>query len=87
MRHTPGPWELATRARITTAENKADVCMTNIRLDEADANARLIAAAPELMEALELLIENEPLTALPHQERTAIRVKVNSAIRKAKGEV
>ncbi len=61
MKHTPGPWT-ATRWRVCaeepfryitdTANNKAS------RTEENEANARLIAAAPELLAALKGMVEH-----------------------------
>jgi hypothetical protein len=60
--HTPGPWKvkagsnavLAGRKQICSHVNAASVLPVNIVEDHkiAEANARLIAAAPELLEAL-----------------------------------
>lgn len=60
-KHTPGPWELSEgntslwakspwNARVRIAEIKRHSPMNGI---DSDANARLIAASPELLEALE----------------------------------
>jgi hypothetical protein len=65
--HTPGPWDVQqtnSDARITNIEfNRAESFSSAtlysgecVPLDEHQANARLIAAAPELLEALEELI-------------------------------
>ncbi len=57
--HTPGPWELNDLSVESASEGKwiacADSRMGN-DLFEDQANARLIAAAPELLEALEALV-------------------------------
>lgn len=56
MKHTPGPWHIANGCQIRSAKDQiAKAWMT--RNGEGLANARLIAAAPELLEALELLAE------------------------------
>ena len=63
-KHTPGPWRIATepsgiRARHIKADSYLTVCSSltsvsrNCGPDEINANARLIAAAPELLAALE----------------------------------
>lgn len=61
--HTPGPWLNRGPFRFITARTPlggiviADVVKTDQRPDaEADANAQLIAAAPDLIEALEALL-------------------------------
>jgi hypothetical protein len=59
--HTPGPWNCnrssASGYDIVCSENSpTDVCVISRRdktTGEIDANARLIAAAPELLAALE----------------------------------
>jgi hypothetical protein len=64
MSHTPGPWS-AVGAFIENRNTGTAVCKTMCRFNneghfpvevEADANARLIAAAPELAEALTNLL-------------------------------
>jgi len=63
IKHTPGPWN-CTRASssgydIIQAENApVDVCVISRRdksADEINANVRLIAAAPDMAMALELI--------------------------------
>ena len=58
MEHTPGPW-IERRGLIYAGTDKADHVATSEslgleRMDEAIANARLIAEAPALLEACEL---------------------------------
>ena len=59
--HTPGPWEINNH-KVTTRiftlnsdDGSADVCDINrvfVKYGRAYANAKLIAAAPEMLEAL-----------------------------------
>jgi hypothetical protein len=52
MKHTEGPWKLSNRG-----SNTPDVTATNAIIAEKvryKANARLIAAAPEMLEALHI---------------------------------
>jgi len=57
MKHTPAPWHVALNDRGTANEiwsYDGWVATLQPRIDdEEDANARLIAAAPELLAALE----------------------------------
>lgn len=63
-KHTPGPWEDAGRAglgRMVRAGTKEDprwICVVYGEgvTPESQANARLIAAAPELLEAMKNLV-------------------------------
>ncbi len=63
LKHTPGPWQRANRESISTAylygpNSKrfiATVYNSPCDPDEQEANAHLIAAAPEMLEALETL--------------------------------
>jgi len=48
-KHTPGPWRLDGLALVTTAHR--DICKVYPH-DEGRANARLIRAAPQMLEAL-----------------------------------
>ncbi len=62
-KHTPGPWEIYGGIEICNAEGQewktiADIrypssANTKISVNEAEANASLIAAAPEMLEALQ----------------------------------
>jgi len=60
MKHTPGPWivslwENEIFVRALDDENEcADICTMTDDEEDMQANARLIAAAPELLEALQL---------------------------------
>ena len=67
--HTPGPWAVhknkgaAVPYSIRTKETYliGEVYDSTIGdLTEVDANARLIAAAPALLEALERIVNNAP---------------------------
>ena len=109
MGHTPGPWVVAgdsihdretkyesdgartgdTACRIATTEIMA-------RQGEQEANARLIAAAPDMLEALEEVMGELDVEGLPcplcgrnltigHRHNCLWHV-VASAIRKARGE-
>lgn len=52
--HTPGPWSFRKNYNGSLdffAEDGARVIMCNARLLNQDANARLIAAAPDLLDA------------------------------------
>lgn len=83
MSHTPGPWflDLENDRYITVHAEHRDICdMTTDFGDvaEAEANGRLVAAAPEMLEALEWLSL--------HSFTAQNSPQVQSAIRKARGE-
>lgn len=103
-KHTPGPWNLFNTAEIFTnlgAVNAegieatsndgwmiADCDMGGLSLSEIKANAMLIAAAPDLLEALEVMIE---FVANVHANKAQTICysemdKARAAIAKAKGE-
>ena len=83
-KHTPGPWEVdgigqvIVPARPPAWRTLADVYSVHGDEDQADADARLIAAAPELLAALEDL--------LPYLEDCRMDAGARAAIAKAKGE-
>lgn len=65
-KHTPGPWTVtenpeAYKAPIIFGPEDDDLvcCMYGGQWQVVEANAQLIAAAPELLEALELLSETD----------------------------
>ncbi len=61
MKHTPGPWDYWSgynpvdelEAQITTEDGDIVIASYNRQIPEGEANARLLAAAPELLEALQ----------------------------------
>lgn len=61
-KHTPGPWEANPYGRPTknlhwqVDKTDSDVAVASLIGENAEANARLIAAAPALLEALECAV-------------------------------
>lgn len=99
-KYTPGPWKRNDFLDLKEISLKAitcerlGFCVTFINTDdkarvgEADANARLIAAAPELLEALILMVRTheEPAETLLQETRELQWIeKARSAIAKATG--
>jgi len=83
IEHTPGPWAVGSNGasiKIVDADGKA-VAMVTPRRDWW--NADLIAAAPELLEALEWAVE----TADAEQYEASWYASARAAIAKAKGEI
>lgn len=103
-RHTPGPWVRADHDPYTIEREGAPVCVVHEAGDfpcwdgpegaleaECEANARLIAAAPDLLAACELwdqgFVDGEEFT--PEQLLAwlnANRRAARAAIAKAKGQ-
>ena len=100
--HTPGPWKHANRGDYDTsgigifANNNAGMpyyvamasYMGTADRSYAEANARLIASAPELLSALEFLLAD--YIAIDGEELTGSAIpveKARAALRKAKGEI
>lgn len=93
--HTPGPWT-AVPSKFRDGELIVQAGMPSNRilarfgdlypLDEIDhANARLIAAAPKLLEALEFVVEQfTDMDEMAFVQRAAIR-RARAAIAKATG--
>lgn len=81
-KHTPGPWSITESATHITVRNMEGdaVFHDEKRLDGVIEDARLIAAAPELLEALEGLLHALP-SATTHPAIQAAK----AAIAKAKG--
>lgn len=89
-KHTPGPWMfdvpaglLFTEANIHPDNQVILDVSSKIWPDEDDA--RLIAAAPDLLAALERLVEAAPRGRDP-KERGIALLLARAAIRKATGE-
>ena len=91
MNHTPGPWHYDPDGEVwATRVNGQDVTICPEWLwarslrDEGMANARLIAAAPELLEALQDLLEFlDPNECIGDEWALVARAKV--AVDKALG--
>lgn len=79
--HTPGPWSVigtnVSGQSLTVAETYLDEFVSR---KTAEANARLIAAAPELLEAAKAMLD--PLLV---QDRVFWARKLRAAIAKAEG--
>ena len=73
MEHTPGPWGVGTGWIYAGDLKKGRLVCAEIPISEqGDANARLIAAAPELLEALKALTEY--MQRLPQHSDRGINV-------------
>jgi hypothetical protein len=87
MTHSLGPWRKGLAGDIVTEDGRIIASMYWAR-PEAHANARLVAAAPELLEALEdILPLAENGFRLGPTDPDSVRIKRAHAIAaKAKGE-
>lgn len=80
MSYTPGPWRVISEEWKSLSIHGIDdrfIADVSLHYDTAESNARLIAAAPDLLAALENLL------CEPMAERTVDAAK--RAINKAKG--
>ena len=95
--HTPGPWYPVMRM-VEVEGNAPDICTTNIELfgqshlhrsmQEQIANARLIAAAPNLLDALREMYHAFLDADNTHNDRQeAASLKACAAIFKATGGI
>ena len=58
-KHTPGPWHTAGDQGVQIRSQRDQIAKVwTMRGNEWKANARLIAAAPELLEALKAVLAN-----------------------------
>ena len=90
QKHTPGPWTDNGDGTVKAADGTPITdCAYYLRADNSTtpiyANARLIAAAPAMLEALEQSVRALDLAKEHAQVRRAIEAAV-AAIRAAKGE-
>jgi hypothetical protein len=88
--HTPAPWQVSPLGNVMKNSLKIAIVEQMPSNDENErmANARLIAAAPDLLSALEFLLAD--YIAIDGEKLTGSSVpadKAREALRKAKGEV
>jgi hypothetical protein len=93
--HTPGPWELRG-SRLVTDSNGVVIAerIGSNGPGTPEANAALIAAAPELLAALEGLLSERYALEEPEEfdeagnwtSNSPASVKARAAIRKARGQ-
>lgn len=76
-KYTPGPWELRGTRLVTDKHGVVIAEKIGSNGGGSESNARLIASAPELLEALEALLDD----ASSKNQKAA-----RDAIAKAKGE-
>jgi hypothetical protein len=88
-KHTPGPWEVGGYGGVVIPVNRngSIICSMHGRDstyqgDNCKDNARLIAAAPDLLEALKEFVHPYQSVALTERERNE---KALAAIAKAEG--
>ena len=89
LKSTPGPWywsrdTMENRCDITLHSEATGYSILYCCVKPREPNARLIAAAPDLLEALELIASTDPVDAALDPQR-AMRV-AKAAIAKALGE-
>jgi len=86
INHTPGPWVIGKQdhdvVMVDTTSGTA-ICDVYVDSDERPANARLIAAAPDLLEALEAAHGYLVMMGTDHADH--IRGVCRAAIAKVKG--
>ena len=101
-KHTPGPWALRRDPAHfdSLTEITGGICGNtkpfrftlevsvggDTDIHTLEANARLIAAAPDLLEALEELVAWHTNSALEHHKIAEITVIAQAAIAKARGQ-
>lgn len=88
--HTPGPW--VEDACEIKSKDGSSICEMFARSEDddkwgndyADANSRLICAAPEMLEALKAFVLSQYSEQTVHDHEVA-RIKARAAIAKAEG--
>ena len=87
--HTPGPWTAPRHVIFGIDQHVVAVVGQDTKEPQTTANARLIAAAPEMLEALRAISEDAGKTVIRGQERGAVRwelvERARAAIAKAEG--
>lgn len=82
-KHTPAPWSYKNNCVI--GDNATEVVAQVFGFDtkEKKANAKLIAAAPDLLEALQLMVSRFENSHIGYIKSDYAKAKAKSAIKKA----
>jgi hypothetical protein len=84
--HTPGPWKTNGDPYVSTADGKRSIAFCDTRQAHEDrANARLIAAAPDLLEALKDIVGFWD-SIVPTDAVNQMHINARAAIAKATGQ-
>lgn len=82
-KHTPGPWEVKTNSignpTVESSSSMFIICHTPLATNETRCNARLIAAAPEMLEALEHIIQTPEYSHLYPGTKELAEAAINKA--------
>jgi hypothetical protein len=90
-KHSPGPWHLNEIVRRPTFVMAGLQCVCEIAhpgdfsnpSPDAKANARLISASPDLLAALEALLEDAIALGLEDSPYSGVVIQARNAIKKA----
>lgn len=92
MKHTPGPWQILSQMNgldVITDENCRHVATASDSKPEYAANCRLIAAAPDLLEASKAMVKKIVDCGLGFNVEGFAKIgnRLNEAIAKAEGKM
>jgi hypothetical protein len=85
-KHTPGPWEHDGDEITSTSGDYIATTAYGVSESQAEANARLIAAAPDLLDALREIAEVPPESGRYREWMERAQRIAESAIAKATGK-
>lgn len=85
MKHTKGPWELYQVNKTETRVYGKPMSRNVATITGSGADANLISAAPEMLEALQIAMECLDSPEFRH-EHPSVEHHIRHAIAKAKGE-
>ena len=83
IKHTSAPWQLTFGEHDAAIHAGATIAMVDDTMGGWKANAFLIAAAPELLDALQAVADDEVAMQGFHEQ---FRATIRAAIAKAKGD-
>ena len=87
-KHTPGPWAAALtpagKSKVVDANGFSVALCQHGAYSQQTYDAHLIAAAPDMLEALEAALAYLVMAGTDHAEPT--RASIRAAIKKARGE-